>query len=465
MIERYFKLREHNTTIRTEVLCGITTFLTMMYILFINGDILSKSGMPIHGVFVATAIAAFISSLIISLYANVPFAMAPGMGINSFFVITLCNEMGYHWKEALAITFLSGIVHFTLISSPVRKLFVLSIPDYLKIASGIGLGLFIATIGIDNTGVFLKGQISPVVDSGSKMAGAFSSNQIVSILGFIIMIILISIEKKTKERFAALPISILAATFIGIPFSVTEMKFIPVLDTPLIKEFGEVFCSFFGNPGLLSVFATPTVAIKTIFLIVVLSMTNILDSVASMVGVGQIRNMEVFDKNDMEAFRTKGRKSKLDKALVSNAIGDLLSPVIGTSSSVAYIESVTGIVSGGKTGLTGVVVGIMFLMCVPFSGFFHIIPSAAIAPTLIFAGSSMLTNMGRINWKSIEESLPAFFTILIIPYSSILDGVIIGFFTHIVIKLAMGKRKEVHPMLFIVTAIYIIVRFTDNFVN
>lgn len=461
MVEKYFHLKQNNTTTRREVVCGVTTFLTMMYILFANSSILSEAGMPWQGVFMATALISGVCTILAALYTNLPFALAPGMGLNTVFTYTLCIGMGYHWQEALAISFLAGLLHMIIMSTPLRKAFVNAFPDYLRVATGAGLGMFIAYIGLKNAGILIfnihESSVVPGIIKG------ISPTQLVAVIGLAVMVVLTAIEKKTGERYAALPLGILVATFLGIPLKVTVLNESTLMTTSMFEGFGEVFLSFFGEPGILSIFANPALTARTLLMVCVLSMTSILDSVGAMIGIGQIENARLFDEADMEKFKQKGRRSKLDRALITNSLGNTVSPMLGCSPATIFLESITGIVSGGRTGLTGLITGIMFLLCLPIAGFFKIIPSEAVAPALILAGVSMLTRMRYIDWKNFEQCFPAFITILVMPLAySILDGIAIGILSHVVIQTTLGKRREVHPILFVISVLYIAIMLGEN---
>lgn len=478
MMEKCFHLTANRTTVRREVLAGLTTFLTMMYILFANSEILSEIGMPWQGVFVATALSAGISTILVALYANLPVAAAPAMGINTVFSYTLCMRMGYHWKEALAISFLAGVFTAVILSTPLRKAFVNAFPEYLRIAAGAGLGMFIAYVGIRNTGLLIfhapAGQYQQmgngiVVNGQSMVPGLVNEAaalQLVPVVGLAVMTVLRALEKKTGDRYAALPIGILVATFIGIPMNVTRMNgVIPLVGASMAEGFHQVFLSFFGSPGLLSIFTDPATSLRTWLMICVLGMTGILNSIGTMVGIGQVHDAKLFDEEDMKKFSRKGAGSKLDRALIANSIGKTLSPVFGTSATTIFLESVTGITAGGRTGLTGLVVGILFLLCLPLAGFFQIIPNEAVSPALIFAGVSMLTRLRGIDWQNFEEGFPAFLTILVMPLTySILDGIAIGIISHVIIQFVMGKRRKLHPILFVVSAVYVIIKCGEHLI-
>ena len=466
-----FQLQANKASVKTEIIAGITTFLTMMYILFANGAILADAGMPVQGVFIATALSASVGTLIVCLFANVPFAMAPGMGLNSMFVHTICLGAGYHWKEALAITFLAGIVHAVVMFSPFRKSFVDAIPESLRIASGAGLGLFIAYIGLDNAG-FLSFTISPgqyrilsdhrVVTDTNIIPGflaSFGSKQLVAIAATIIMLFLLSREKIGKEWFGALPISILAATFIGLPMNAPLLQNKTIVLSDAFAEFVQISFSFFGSPGLGSIFSDTRTSLHTLLLIMLISMTSMLDSVGTMIGIGHVEGYEIFDEEDDVRFKMAEMTSKQDRTLLSNAIGDCIAPLFGSSPSAVYLESVTGVVSGGRTGLTGLVVSLMFILCIPAAAFFSIIPIEAVSPVIFYAGMSMMVRVRQINWRDFDEAIPAFLVILIVPTSySIIDGFCVGLICHLAISIAMGKKKQVHPILVIICLIYVLLK-------
>ena len=475
MLERLFRLKDHQTTVKIEIISGVTTFLIMMYILFVNGTVLSKAGMPVQGVFVATALTAAVSTLLLAFFSNVPFAMAPGMGMNSLFVHTICIGMGYHWKEALAISFIAGILHVFIILSPFRKSFILAIPEHLRIAAGAGLGMFIAYLAIRNAGLmtftipsteYLRIGKDVIVTSSTAVPSlikAFGTQQVIAIAAMVILLILLALEQKSGEQYGALPISIMAATLIGIPLNIAMLQTGNTASASAFDEFRTIFLSFFGSPGLGSLFRTPAISLRTLLMVLVLSMTTVLDSVGTMIGLGHIDNARVFSQQDVEAFRSRGTRSRMDKTLICNSIGNVIAPLLGTSPSVIYLESVTGVLSGGRTGLTGVVVGLLFLLCLPIAGFFRIIPIEAVAPAMLFAGGSMMTQLRYIDWKNIEESIPAFMIMLFIPLTySILDGIAIGIFAYVVIEIALGKVKKVHPILHCVTLVYILSKIAQS---
>ncbi|UQZ88496.1 guanine permease [Deltaproteobacteria bacterium Smac51] len=469
-MEEYFKLKDKKTTVSREVLCGITTFLTMSYILFVNPAIVSESGMPAGGIFVATALAAAFCTILMGLVANTPFAMAPGMGLNTFTTYIICGAMGFHWREAMGLAFIAGLCHFLIMITGSRRILVNAIPTHLKMAFGVGLGLFISYIGLKNAG--LLSFTSPpgqhiILDGGTiiansgtvpAMVGFIGAPQVLALTGLVIMVALLALERKTGDSYAALPVGIVAATFLGVPLGVTDLGGIKFIDLSAVGEISGVFMSFFGRPGLLSILDDPSKIMISIVLVLTLLLTNIMDSVGTIIGIGRIQKAEIFNRRDMELFREPGRKSRLDKSMMVNSIGGGVSALLGTTTSTTFIESITGIVSGGRTGLTAVVAGVMFLICLPLANFFSIVPATAIAPALIVAGSFMITLAGRINWKRFEESFPAFVTILGIPiFYGIIYGMAGGIISHIIIQAALGKWRKVHPALYFIAFLFILI--------
>ena len=467
-MDKFFKLSENGTSFSKEALSGITVFLTMSYILFVNPAVAEAAGVPLGGAFAATALSAAVCTIIMGLFAKTPFAMAPGMGLNTFLAYTVCVYHGFHWREALAVAFLSGVVHVLVMITGLRRSLINAMPPHLKQAARIGLGLFIAYIGLKNAGLLTY--TSPagyyeILASGAAVGGPntvpglnynMTGNQLIAILGLILMLGLMALEKKTGEGYAALTVGIIAGTFIGIPLKVTELSGLRLMDSALILEIREVALSFFGRPGLLSIFDSASKMLTAANLILILLLTNVMNSIGTILGLGQVSNAELFDSRDMELFRAPGRASKLDRTLIADSFGGGLSALLGTSPATTFLESVGGIVTGGRTGLTAMVVGLMFILCLPFGNFFHIVPAAAVAPALIIAGSFMVGLGTRINWLNFEESFPAFVTILFIPLTfGVVYGIAAGILTHVLIQFTLGRKRDMHPVLYLLAAIFI----------
>ena len=466
-MEKRFQLTQHNTSASREILCGVTTFLTMSYILFVNPAIVSGSGMPAGGVFTATVICAAACSIGMGLFANVPFGMAPGMGLNTFFTYVICMNMGFHWKEGLAVVFAMGLLHILVMVTGMRKTLVNAIPNHLKMAFGVGLGLFLGYAGLKNGGFLMftapPGQYA-MLESGTVIGNSgtvpalmapLGGPQIIAGIGLAVILMLLALERKTGESYAALPIGILTATFIGIPLNVTDLLGAQFIDFSPLLELGGVFCAFFGDPGLSSILADPHKMLLACLAILVLLMTNVMDSIGTIIGTGQMRGAEIFSPADIDGFRRKDSRTKMDRVLIWNSFGSCFSALMGTTPTTTYMESITGVAAGGRTGLAAVTVGVLFLVCLPLANFFSIIPSVAVAPALIVAGGFMISLVSRIDWSDFEQALPAFITILCIPLTySIMHGIAFGVFAHVIIQIALGQGGRVHIMLYGVTFVF-----------
>ena len=469
-MEKLFQLQAHNTSVSKEILCGVTTFLTMSYILFVNPAIVSESGMPPAAIFAATALIAAFCTMLLGLLANVPLAMAPGMGLNTFFTYSVCAVMGFHWQEGLALCFLSGLLHIFIMATGLRKKLVGAIPSHLKLAFGVGLGLFIAYIGVKNAGFLMftsppgQYEITPggTVLSNASIVPSFISTidppQIIALLGLTVMGVLLAWERKTGDSYAALPAGIIAASAVGIPLGVTKMAGVDFIDLSSVKALGEVFMSLWGRPGLMSLFDDQHKILISILMILIMLLTNVMDSIGTVMGIGQAPDAEIFDEADIEKFNQPGFKSRLDKTLLVNSFGGSLAAMMGTTPTTTYMESITGIVAGGRTGLAALVTGLMFILCLPLASFFSIIPAVAIAPALIVAGAFMIPLVARIDWRNFEESFPAFMTILCIPLTyGFVHGIAAGVLAHVLIQISVGKARKIHPMLYVIAVIFTLV--------
>ncbi len=470
MMDRFFRLQEHATTVSKEILCGVTAFLTMSYILFVNPAIVSGSGMPPQGVFVATVLAAATSSIIMGLISNAPFGMAPGMGLNTFFTFVVCAGLGFQWQEALALVFVSGLAHMLIMATGMRKALVNAIPQHLKMSFGVGLGLFIGYTGLKSGGFLMfttpPGQ-SAILEGGTvistsaavpRLVGVIAGPQVIALIGITVMLVLLAFEKKTGDSYAALPIGILAATFVGIPLNITNLIRLDFINFSADLEHKKVLIAYLGEPGFLSIAADPVKLLMGGLAVMILLVTNVMDSVGTIVGIGQVQSAEIFSEQDMASFSRTGETTRLDRALLCNSFGGCTSSALGTTTTTTYMEPITGIVAGGRTGLVAVTVGCMFLICLPLANFFSMIPAAAIAPALIIAGAYMMPLVSRINWHNFEECFPAFATAMCIPLTySFAHGIATGVLVHIVIQLALGKGRSVHPMLYAITLVFIVV--------
>lgn len=426
MFEKFFKLAENKTTIRTEVLAGLTTFMTMAYILAVNPSILSATGMDKNALFTATALAALIGTLVMALYAKLPFALAPGMGLNAFFAFTVVLGMGHSWQFALTAVFIEGIIFILLTAFNIRELIINSIPMNMKHAVSAGIGLFIAFIGLQNAGV--------IVNNDAVLVGLGSIKTptvIVALLGVIITGVLLA--KKVK---GALLIGIFAATLIGIPFGITVFPDGNLVSLP--PSLAPIFFQFeFHN-----ILTLDMLVVVFTFLFV-----DMFDTVGTLVGVS--------DKAGM--LSPEGKVPRAKQALFADAIGTTAGAMLGTSTVTTYVESASGVAEGGRTGLTALSVAGLFVLALFLAPIFLMIPAAATAPVLFLVGLFMMSPILKINLDDFTEAIPAFFTIIMMPLSySIAEGIVFGMLSYVLLKVFTGKFREVTPVMYVLAVLFII---------
>ena len=423
-----FKLKENNTSVRTEIIAGFTTFFAMSYIIFVNPDMLKITGMDFASVMIATCVASAIGSFLTAFIANIPFAQAPGMGLNALFTFTLCQGMGYTWNQALAIVFISGVIFLIITISPLRSRIIEAIPKSLKSAIAAGIGLFIAFIGMLNSGLVVVNGASNVTDLGSFSNGSV----LLVVIGLIITGVLMAWKVK-----GSIFIGIIATTIIGIPLGVTD---IPTTITYSNFSLAPTFLQLDFN--LLSAGILPLLTA-----IITLTMVDMFDTVGTLVGTANASGMA--DEN--------GNFKRGDKALVADALATCAGALVGTSTVSTYMESSTGIKEGGRTGLTSVVVGLLFLAAILLGPIALMIPSAATAPALIIVGVSMMSAIKNIDWHDFEIALPCFLTIAVMPFAySISDGIGFGFIAYTIIKVCRGKAKEVPLLMYAISIPFIL---------
>ncbi len=427
MLDKFFKITENKSTLRTEIIAGITTFMTMVYILAVNPSILSAAGMDKDAVFTATALSAIIATLVMALVAKLPFALAPGMGLNAFFAFTVVLGMGYSWQFALTAVFLEGIIFILLTAFNIRELIVNSIPLNLKHAVSVGIGLFIAFIGLKGTGL--------IVDNPATLVGLGDMRNPTVLVGLAgVIIIGVLFAKKVK---GAILIGILASTIIGlfvgvtlIPESFTVMSLPPSIEPIFFKfDFSQVFTF-----DMLIVLFT--------FLFV-----DMFDTVGTLVGVSSKAGM--LDKD--------GNVPRVKQALFADAVGTTVGAILGTSTVTTYVESAAGVAEGGKTGMTALTVAGMFTLALFFAPVFMIIPAAATAPALIIVGLFMISPIMNIDLDDFTESIPAFFTIIMMPLTySIAEGIVFGMLSYVFLKLLTGRYKEIKPVMYVIAILFLI---------
>lgn len=462
-MENFFKLKENDTNVRTEVLAGFTTFFAMAYIIMVNPSMLGQTGMPWGAVFLATIIASAIGTLFMGLFANVPYALAPGMGLNAFFVFTVVFNLGFTWEEALAMVFLCGVINILITVTKVRKLIIKSIPEGLQNAIGGGIGIFIAYIGIKSAGLLTftsdPGTYTQL-DSGTVIAGSASTTPamaalntpaiLLAIFGLILTIILL-----VKKVRGAIFIGIVVTALVGIPLDVTKLGE-TVSFSEALSQLPKTFMAAFGNPGLLSLFSDASKIPLVLVTIFSFSLTDTFDTIGTFIGTG--RQTGIFSDADIKAMEdSSGFKSKMDKALFADAIGTSIGAVFGTSNTTTYVESAAGIAAGGRTGLTSVVVAILFVLSAFFAPVISAIPSAATAPALIIVGIMMLSSFKNIEWAELDVAIPAFFAGIFMALAySISYGIAAGFIFYCIVKLVKGEGKEISPVLWISTLLFIL---------
>ena len=458
-MERFFKLKENGTKVSTEIIAGVTTFFTMAYIIAVNPNILSQSGMPWGAVFLATIIAAVIGTLVMGLFANVPYAQAPGMGLNAFFVYTVCFGLGFKWEQALSMVFLCGLINIVITVTKVRKHIIKAIPKTLQNAISGGIGIFIAYIGLLNVDLVKftlnKGYIVAGTDAIGGGIPAIPAINTPVLWVFLIGLALIVILSVMKVKGAIL-ISIIATTIIGIPFGVTKTGDSIITFTEAAKELPQTIGVIFTGAGLPSLFNDLSKLPLVLMTIFAFSLSDTFDTIGTFIGTG--RRSGIFSEEDEKAMETStGFNSKMDKALFSDAIATSIGAVFGTSNTTTYVESAAGIGAGGRTGLTSVVVSVLFILSAFLASFVSAIPAAATAPALVMVGVMMLASFKEIEWTDLNEAVPAFFAgVFMALCYSISYGIAFGFFFYCIVKVFTGKAKEIHPILWVSTLLFVL---------
>lgn len=443
MIDKIFKLKENNTKISTEIIAGLTTFMAMSYIIFLNPAVLSQTGMEYNAVYAATIIASIVGTLIVGLVANIPYAQSAGIGLGSLFTYTICGIMGYTWQQALAMVFICGIVNVIITFTSVRKMIIKAIPNFLQEAITVGIGLFLAYIGFVNAGI-IKFGASGIADgfalNVTPQLSIFNTNAIIlSIIGLVITIFLI--VKKVKGAYL---IGIVLTTLIGIPMGVTQ---IPDFSNYVIFPSLEPTFLKLDIAGLFSIKSQIIVVLMTIF---TLCISDLFDTIGIFIGTGKKSGIFKIDKNG-------NMPKKLERAMFADSIGSAVGALFGTSNVTTYLESSAGIEAGGRTGLTSVTVAICFFLSLFISPLIKCVPMAAIAPVLILIGASMLENVSSIDWKDSLIAIPSFFVIVLMPFGySITTGIEVGFIVYSFVNLVTGNAKKVSPIIYIFSILFIL---------
>ncbi len=429
LLRRYFRLDDYGSTVRTELIAGVTTFITMAYIIFVNPAMLADAGMPKDAAFAATIWAAAITTLFMGLWANMPIALAPGMGINAFFAYTVVLGMGLPWQTALGAVFVSGIVFLVLSITRLRELIICSVPMNLKLAISVGIGMFIAFIGLKGAGIVVDDPVTFVA-----LGHLGQTPTLLSLFGLLVTGALMSLRIR-----GAILLGILATTVLGMIVGAGPvpqgMGGIMSLDVPsFMPTFLQLDVMAAIEYGLISVLFTMT-------------MVDLFDSMGTIIGLSRKAGL----------MTPEGRIEGLDKALIADSCGTILSGLMGTPAVTSYVESSAGVAEGGRTGLTAVTVGILLLVSLVFAPLVGVIQSYATAPALIVVGALMVQDIRNISFDDMSDALPAFLTIITMPLTySIATGFGMGFISYVLLKTVTGRVREVSPVMWVVAACFAI---------
>lgn len=445
MLEKIFKLKENKTTVFTELIAGLTTFMAISYIIFINPSILSLTGMDYNSVYVATILASAIGTFLIGVIANVPYVQSAGLGLNALFTYTICGTLGFTWQQGLAMVFICGVINVLITITSIRKRVIKAIPEWMQDAITVGIGLFITYIGVKSAGLLefsVSSTSNGIAAAGDVVPQLTTFNNIsviVSIIGLLITGVLVS--KKIKNSYL---ISIILTTIVALIFGVTNLPdfsnytLIPSLEPTLLKlDFAGLFTA---KAGFVVVF-------MTIFTLII---SDLFDTIGTFIGTGKKSGIFKIDKEG-------NMPANLEKALVCDSSTTIVGALLGTSNVTTYVESSVGIEAGGRTGLTAVFAALCFILSLFLAPIVACVPMAAIAPVLIFVGLSMIENIVKIDWKDMLIAIPAFFIVIMMPLSySITTGIQFGFIFYILVNLVNGKGKKVSPIIYIFTILFIL---------
>jgi AGZA family xanthine/uracil permease-like MFS transporter len=423
MLEAFFKLKEHGTSVKTEVIAGMTTFLTMAYIVFVNPSILALTGMDFNAVFVATCLAAALGSAIMALVANYPIALAPGMGLNAYFTFTVVQGMGVPWQTALGAVFISGIIFLIVSLFKVREAIVNAIPHSLKLAISAGVGMFLAIIALKNAGVVVASPATLVT-----LGNIHAPQTLLAILGFFMIVAL-----EYRRVHGSIIISILTVTLLSIALGLSEFKGVFSMPPSMAPTYMQMDVMGALNAGLIGV-------------IFVFFFVDLFDTTGTLIGVSYRAGL--LDKD--------GKLPRLKKALLADSVAITAGAVMGTSSTTAYIESAAGTAVGGRTGLTSLVVALLFLAALWFAPLAGTVPAYATAPALCYVAVLMARGLAEIEWDDLTESAPAVMTAFAMPFTfSIADGIAFGFISYTMIKLMAGRHKDLSLSVLVITGLWI----------
>lgn len=428
-VERFFKVREKGSTVRTELLAGMTTFIAMAYILFVNPNILADAGIPKEAAIASTIWIAALASLAMGIFANYPVALAPGMGLNAFFAYYVCGVLGLHWTVALGAVFFSGVLFLILTVGGIRQAIINAVPRDLKYAISVGIGLFIAFIGLKGTGLIVENSATYV-----SLGHVTAPTTLLSLFGLLLTAALMA-----RNVHGSILIGIFVTTILAMILGMTPApKGITDIVSTSLPHMGETF----GQLDLAGAWHYGLVSIIFTFTVV-----ELFDNMGTLIGLTTKAKM----------VRTDGHIENIDKALTTDAVGTMVSAMFGTSTVTSYIESAAGIAAGGRTGLTAVAAGVLFLAALLFTPLIGLVPAFATAPALILVGALLMSEVGKIDFSDFTNALPVFLTIIMMPLtSSIANGFAFGFISYTVMKLCAGQYKKVSWIMYLVSIAFLI---------
>jgi len=428
-VERFFKVREKGSTVRTELLAGMTTFIAMAYILFVNPNILADAGIPKEAAIASTIWIAALASLAMGIFANYPVALAPGMGLNAFFAYYVCGVLGLHWTVALGAVFFSGVLFLILTVGGIRQAIINAVPRDLKYAISVGIGLFIAFIGLKGTGLIVENSATYV-----SLGHVTAPTTLLSLFGLLLTAALMA-----RNVHGSILIGIFATTILAMILGMTPApKGITDIVSTSLPHMGETF----GQLDLAGAWHYGLVSIIFTFTVV-----ELFDNMGTLIGLTTKAKM----------VRPDGHIENIDKALTTDAVGTMVSAMFGTSTVTSYIESAAGIAAGGRTGLTAVAAGVLFLAALLFTPLIGLVPAFATAPALILVGALLMSEVGKIDFSDFTNALPVFLTIIMMPLtSSIANGFAFGFISYTVMKLCAGQYKKVSWIMYLVSIAFLI---------
>ncbi|MBQ7832797.1 MAG: NCS2 family permease [Lachnospiraceae bacterium] len=461
MLKKYFEFDKYNTNMKTEILAGLTTFITLAYILILNPQILSDpyaimgdgdmASKVYNGVFIGTCIGAFIGTFLCAIYAKVPFAQAPGMGLNAFFAYTVVLGLGYSYQEALVIVFISGLLFIFITVVGLREAIIRAIPQCIKGAITPGIGLFITIIGLKNAGLVVGNDSTLVamLNFAAWREEGVTPEQINAIMGGIVALIglVVIAVLAYKKVTASILIGIVVATIVGIPLGVTRLSDFTFNLGGQFRDFAEIslfrldFAGLFGDGNLVETIFT------VVMLVISFSLVNMFDSIGTLYGAAKQAGM----------VNEKGEVYRMKEALLCDAVSTAAGALVGTSTVTTMVESSAGVGAGGRTGMTSLTTSLMFIAAILLAPFVAIVPSVATAPALIFVGISMLSNLKDVDFEDMSNALPAFCTVIFMPFTySIANGIAMGLITFCLVKALLGKFKEIKPLTLIVAIVFIL---------